>query len=56
MNNLALFVNGLLEYLVVYGVFIAAILIAFFIGFSLRKAKNAKLASAQDTPDDNAKN
>ena len=38
-----LFVNGFLSYLVVYFVFIAAIVIAFVIGFTLRKNKNAKM-------------
>lgn len=41
-----LFVNGFLSYLIVYFVFIAAIVIAFVIGFTLRKNKNAKMITA----------
>lgn len=42
-----LFVNGFLSYLVVYFVFIAAVVIAFVIGFSLRKSKNAKIGTTE---------
>lgn len=42
MNNLLIFLDGFLEYLICFGVFAAAILIAVFIGISMRKAKNAK--------------
>ena len=49
MSNLTTFFmseNGFLSYLVTYIVFIAAILIAFSIGFALRKNKNKKLEAA----------
>ncbi len=48
------FVNWTCEYLIVYVVFIAAIITAFFIGSSLRKRKNAK-ESAETTTSDNEK-
>ncbi|MCR5209879.1 MAG: hypothetical protein K6C99_06690 [Lachnospiraceae bacterium] len=59
MDNLTTFFmseNGFLSYLVTYIVFIAAILIAFSIGFALRKNKNKKLevagaSAAEDTED-----
>ena len=44
-----LFINGFLSYLVVYFVFIAAVVIAFVIGFSLRKSKNAKMVTTGET-------
>lgn len=42
MNNLIDFANWFCSYLLVYVVFIAVIVIAFVIGVSMRKAKNAK--------------
>ncbi|MBR3515114.1 MAG: hypothetical protein IKO10_02075 [Lachnospiraceae bacterium] len=41
-----LFVNEFLSYLLNYFVFSAAIVIAFVIGFTLRKNKNAKMGTA----------
>ena len=38
--------NGFFSYLVTYIVFIAAIIVAFSIGFALRKNKNKKLEAA----------
>ena len=49
MNNLTTFFmseNGFFSYLVTYIVFIAAIILAFSIGFALRKNKNKKLEAA----------
>ena len=43
-----LFINGFLSYLVVYFVFIVTVVIAFLIGFQLRKSKNAKTVSTGD--------
>lgn len=42
MNNLILFTNSFLSYLLCFAVFVVAVLIAVFIGTSARKAKNAK--------------
>lgn len=42
MTNLILFANSFLSYLVCFGVFVVAVLIAIFIGTSMRKAKNVK--------------
>lgn len=42
MNNFMAFLSWLASYAVVYFVFIGAILIAFAIGFSVRKNKNKK--------------
>lgn len=44
-----LFINRFLEYLINYFVFIAAIVVAFVIGFRLRKNKNAKMVTADGT-------
>lgn len=47
MDNLMTFFfspNGFVPYLVTYFVYIAAIVIAFYIGFALRKNKNKKAA------------
>ena len=49
-----LFVNGLLSYLLVYFVFIAVIVLAFVIGFSARKRKNAQMISAEENCADEA--
>lgn len=40
MTNLTLFVNGFLEYLIVFLVFGASIVVAMLIGFNARKIKN----------------
>ena len=47
MDNLMTFFfspNGFVPYLVTYFVYIAAIVIAFYIGFALRKNKNKKVS------------
>ena len=40
MDNLVLFINSFLSYLLVFGVFVAAIIMASVLGVSLRKIKN----------------
>ncbi|MCR4586275.1 MAG: hypothetical protein K5686_11195 [Lachnospiraceae bacterium] len=45
MNELSLFADGFMRYLVTYIVFIVAIVAAFLIGFALRKNKNSKEAA-----------
>ena len=42
MQNLILFTNGFLEYLIVFAVFVALVLVGVFIGIALRKNKNKK--------------
>ena len=42
MQNLILFTNGFLEYLIVFAVFVALVLAGVFIGIALRKNKNKK--------------
>ena len=52
MNNIMTFLfspNGFVPYLVTYFVYIAAIVIAFFIGFALRKNKNKKELESNKT-------
>lgn len=44
MNNLILFVNSLLSYLLVFVVIVIVAGIAIFIGITMRKKKNAKMA------------
>lgn len=46
MANFMSFLSWLASYAVVYFVFIAAIIIAFFIGFAIRKNKNKKEAES----------
>ena len=48
MNNLALFINGFCDYLIVYFVFIAAIVVAFLIGIAWRKSKNKALLAENE--------
>lgn len=43
MDNFMLFAGGFVSYLITFIVFIAAILIACFIGIAIRKNKNKKL-------------
>ena len=40
MNNLILFINSFLSYLLVFGVFVAVIIFACVCGVTLRKNKN----------------
>lgn len=49
MTNLILFTNSFLSYLFCFGVFVLAVVIAVFIGISLRKSKNAKLEAQSKT-------
>ena len=49
MTNLILFTNSFLSYLFCFGVFVLAVVIAVFIGISLRKSKNAKLEAQRKT-------
>ena len=42
MDNLVLFINGFLEYLIVFGVFVVLVVVGVFIGIALRKNKNKK--------------
>ncbi len=44
--ELTQFVNAFLSYLLVFGVFAVTILVAFLIGFGLRKSKNKKEEAA----------
>lgn len=44
MDNLTLFLNGFLSYLLVFAVFGVTILVACLIGIALRKNKNARTA------------
>lgn len=48
MDNLLLFLDGFVEYLVVFFVFILAISVAIFIGIKLRKVKNNKISEEAD--------
>lgn len=43
MNNLILFINSFLSYLLVFGVFALAIIAACVLGVTLRKIKNNKV-------------
>ncbi len=47
MDNLTLFLNGFLSYLVVFFVFLATIVIACLIGVALKKSKNAKMITEE---------
>lgn len=47
MDSLNRFINWSCEYLIVYFVFIAAIILAVVIGIALRKKKNASEAAKQ---------
>lgn len=42
MNNLILFINSFLSYLLVFAVFVAAIILSCVLGVTLRKMKNQK--------------
>jgi len=46
MNNLVLFINSFLSYLLVFGVFVVCIVGACFAGVSLRKVRNKKAENA----------
>ena len=48
MNNLILFVNSFLSYVLLMLVIFVGAAIAVFIGIKWRKAKDAKAAAAQD--------
>lgn len=49
MNNLILFVNSFLSYLLVFAIIIVLILVAVAIGIKWRKVKDAKNAQAAMT-------
>lgn len=51
MNNLILFVNSLLSYLLVFVVIVIVAGIAIFIGITMRKKKNAQGALEAETAD-----
>lgn len=51
MNNLILFVNSLLSYLLVFVVIVIVAGIAIFIGITMRKKKNAQEALEAETAD-----
>ena len=51
MSNLMSFVSSLASYLLVYGVFITPIIVAFVIGFSVRKNKNKSEAVLETEAD-----
>lgn len=51
MNNLILFVNSLLSYLLVFVVIAIVAGIAIFIGITMRKKKNAQEALEAETAD-----
>lgn len=46
MNNLILFINSFLSYLLVFAVFAVAIVAACFLGVTLRKRKDKKMETA----------
>ena len=47
MNNLILFFNAFLSYLLLFVIIVALVIIACVIGVKWRKSKNAKLALAE---------
>lgn len=49
MSNIVLFVNSFLSYLVLMAVIVILAGIAVFIGITMRKKKNIKLAAEADT-------
>ncbi len=49
MNNLILFVNSLLSYLLVFAVIVVVAGVAVFIGITMRKKKNAQEALEAET-------
>ena len=51
MNNLILFVNSLLSYLLVFVVIVIVAGIAIFIGITMRKKKNAQEALEAEAAD-----
>lgn len=51
-DNMILFANGFASYFVCFLVFVAAIVIACFIGIAIRKSKNAKLVDSAASPVD----
>ena len=54
-QNVIAFTNSFLEYLIVFGVSVVVVLIACFLGVSMKKSKNAKMeleaAGADQTGD-----
>ena len=46
MNNLVLFINSFLSYLLVFGVFVAVIILSCVCGVTLRKIKNKNAGTA----------
>lgn len=56
MNNLILFVNEFLSYVLIFIIFVLVMIISGVVGVRIRKNKDAKLAMASsDTPDDEDK-
>lgn len=56
-QNAIAFTNSFLEYLIVFGVSVVVVLVACFIGISMRKHKNEKLeleAAGAEQPAENA--
>ena len=53
MNNLILFVNSLLSYLLVFVVIVIVAGIAIFIGITMRKKKNARDSKSKKARMDN---
>jgi len=51
MNNLILFINSFLSYLLVFVIAIAVIIVAILIGIKLRKNKDAKIVSETEEAD-----
>ena len=51
MNNLILFVNSLLSYLLVFAVIVIVAGVAIFIGITMRKKKNAQEALEAENTD-----
>ena len=49
MNQLILFLNSFMEYLIVFGIFVVSIIIACLIGMNLKKRKNAKVSQEEKT-------
>ena len=49
MNNLILFTNAFLSYLILFVICVGVVIAAVFIGAKLRKAKDAKDALAAET-------
>lgn len=52
MNNLVLFINSLLSYLLVFAVIVVVAGVAVFIGIKMRKNSDAKAAAEETEPTD----